>query len=184
MSAPILRCPDFSSQFKLYTDACDYDVGACLAQDTNDGEVVIAYASRILKPNEIKYAVLQKEALGIIWVLKHFYSYLYGRNFMIVTDHCPLKWLKSMKAPNNLFGRWITEIQSYDFDVIHRPGKLRGNADGLSRCPVRDEVLVMSKNNLLHLQEEDEGAGEWIDFLINGKLPADEGMARNMVRER
>ena len=184
VSAPILRCPDFSSQFKLYTDACNYGVGAVLAQDAVDGEVVIAYASRILKPSEIKYAVLQKEALAIVWALKHFYPYLYGRHFTIITDHRPLKWLKSMKAPNNLFARWISEIQGYDFDVIHRPGKLHGNADGLSRCPVKDDVFVMSTNSLLTQQEEDEYAGRWIDFLTNGRLPADQDLARNMVRER
>ena len=66
MSAPILRCPDFSSRFKSCTDVCDYGVDAVLAQDTDDREIVIAYASRILKPSEIKYAVLQKEVLGIV----------------------------------------------------------------------------------------------------------------------
>eukprot|EP00795_Rhopilema_esculentum_P001556 gene1556-16005_t len=64
-TAPILRCPDFNLPFKLYTDACDYGIGAVLAQDTSDGEVVVAYASRLLKSSELKYAVLQKEALGL-----------------------------------------------------------------------------------------------------------------------
>ena len=77
-SAPILRCPDFSLPFKLYTDACEYGIGAVLAQETPNGEVVIAYASRLLKSSERKYGVLQKEALGIVWSLKHFYPYLYG----------------------------------------------------------------------------------------------------------
>ena len=81
--------------------------------------------------------------------MKYLYPYLCGRHFKIVIDHRPLKWLKSMKAPNNMFAKWIIEIQSYYFDVIHRPGKLHGNADGLSRCLVRDEVLVMSKKQLI-----------------------------------
>ena len=88
VTAPILKCPDFSLPFNLYTDACDYGIGAVLAQETPDGEVVIAYASRLLKSSEKKYAVLQKEALGIVWSLKHFYPYLYGRHFTItrITD--------------------------------------------------------------------------------------------------
>ena len=57
-TAPILRCPDFTLPFKLYTDACDYGIGLVLAQGTDDGEVVVAYASRLLKSSELKYAVL------------------------------------------------------------------------------------------------------------------------------
>ena len=42
----------------------------------------------------------------------------------------------------------------------------------------------MSTNNLPTQQEEDAYAGKWVDFLTNRKLPADEDVARNMVRER
>ena len=181
-SAPVLRCPDCSPQFKLYTDACDYGLGAVLTQETDDGEAVVAYASRILKPSEAKYAVLQKEALVILWALKYFYPYLYGRHFTSVTDHRPLKWLKTMDAPNNLFARWISEIQGYDFDVIHRPGKLHGNADALSRCPVQDDVLAVS--NLAQLQKQDEYAGRWIAFLSEGELPSDKDLADKIVKEK
>ena len=130
-TAPVFRSPDFNLQFKLYTDACDYGIGAVLAQETPDGEVVVAYTSCLLKSSELKYAVLQKEALGIVWSLKHFYLYLYGRHFTIITDHRHLKWLRTMTAPNNLFARWLSEIQSYDFEVRHRPGRLHSNADTL-----------------------------------------------------
>ena len=164
MTAPVLRCPDFSLPFKLYTDACDYGIGSVLAQETEDGEIVIAYASRMLKCSELKYAELQKEAPGIVWSLKHFYPYLYGRHFTIVTDHRPLKWLKTMNVRNNLFARWISEIQAYDFDVVHRPGKVYGSADALSRCPVKDEILEVSANDFSKLQRDDELVGKWIIF--------------------
>ena len=108
--APIFNCPDFSMPFNLYTNACDYGIGAVLAQETPDGEVVIAYASRLLKSSELKYSLLQKEALGNVCSLKHFYSYLYGRHFTIITVHRPLKWLKTMTATNNLFARWMSVI--------------------------------------------------------------------------
>eukprot|EP00794_Sanderia_malayensis_P003906 gene3906-biopygen3342 len=145
--------------FKLYTDACDYGLGAVLAQETDDGEAVIAYASRILKPSEAKH-------------------------FTIVTDHRPLKWLKTMDAPNNLFARWISEIQGYDFDVIHRPGKLHGNADALSRCPVQDDLLAVATGDVIQLQKQDEYAGKWIVFLSEGELPSDKDLANKMVKEK
>jgi len=71
-TAPVLRCPDFSLQFKLHTDACDYGIGAALAQEMPDGEVVVAYSSCLLKSSEFIYAVLQKEALGIVTSLNTF----------------------------------------------------------------------------------------------------------------
>lgn len=33
--------------------------------------------------------------------------------------------------------RWIQELGTYEFKVIHRPGKRHGNADGLSRGPCK-----------------------------------------------
>ena len=107
MSAPMLKSPDFSLQSKLYSDASNYGIGSVLAQESEDGESVIAYASRMLKPSEIEYGVLQKEALarGIVWSLKYFYPQLCGRHFTVVTDHGPLNWLNIMTAPNNLFAR-------------------------------------------------------------------------------
>ena len=185
-TAPVLRCPDFNLPFKLYTDACDYGIGAVLAQDAPDGEVVVAYASRLLKSSELKYAVLQKEALGIVWSLKHFYPYLYGRHFTVITDHRPLKWLKTMNAPNNLFARWISEIQSYNFDVIHRPGRLHSNADTLSRNLPKgeDSLLEISVQNFRQLQKEDSYAGQWIRFLVDNINPGEKALLAKFERER
>eukprot|EP00795_Rhopilema_esculentum_P005376 gene5376-551_t len=185
-TAPILRCPDFNLPFKLYTDACDDGIGAVLAQDTSDGEVVVAYASRLLKSSELKYAVLQKEALGIVWSLKHFYPYLYGRHFTVVTDHRPLKWLKTMNAPNNLFARWISEIQSYDFNVVHRPGRLHSNADTLSRNPQKGEenLFEISSQDFSQMQRKDNYAGQWIRFLTHNSKPEDKNLAVKFEREK
>jgi len=44
-----------------------------------------------------------------------------------------------MNASNNLFARWISEMQAYDFEVIHRPGRLHSNADNLSKYPQKGE---------------------------------------------
>ena len=189
----MLRCPDFNLQFKLYTDACDYGIGAVLAQETPDGEVVVAYASRLLKSSELKYAVLQKEALGIVWSLTHFYPYLYGRHFTIITDHRPLKWLRTMTAPSNLFARWLSEIQSYDFEVRHRPGRLHSNADTLSRYPFKgedkpelvssDAVMTVSKEDFAAIQENDLYAGALMKVLKKGETPAQQKLAATLKKD-
>eukprot|EP00794_Sanderia_malayensis_P015471 gene15471-biopygen12874 len=150
-----LGLTDLSLQYEFYTDAYTYGLGAVLAQETDDGEAVIAYASRILKPSEAKFAVMQKEVLGIVRPLKYSYPYLYGRHLTIDTGHCPQKLLKTIDDPNNLFARWISEIQGYDFDVIHRPGKPHGIADALFRCPAPEDLLTVTTSNVLQLQRQD-----------------------------
>jgi hypothetical protein len=34
--------------------------------------------------------------LAAIWAIAHFRCYLYGNEFLLVTDHQPLKWLMEL----------------------------------------------------------------------------------------
>lgn len=133
--APVLAFPRFDVPFRLYTDASDYGIGAVLSQKQDGAERVIAYASRQLTKTERQQPTTEKEALAMIWSIKQFRQYLFGHKFVLITDHQPLKWLKSLKDPPPKLARWVMTLQQYDFEVEYRAGKNHVNADTMSRVP-------------------------------------------------
>lgn len=133
-SSPILAYPDFSKPFILHTDASIVGLGAVLVQEQNNKEVVIAYASRAVTKDERKWGITELECLAVIWGLKIFRPYIYGRTITVVTDHEALTSLKSKRDElTGRLGRWALKLQEYDLEIKHRPGKLHGDADALSR---------------------------------------------------
>ena len=54
-------------------------------------------ASRSLTPTELKYAQIEKEALGIAWACRRFSDYLVGMLSQVETDHKLLVSLKIWK---------------------------------------------------------------------------------------
>ena len=59
--------------------------------------------------------------------------YLLGREFALVTDHAPLKWMANNKDMNARITRCSLHLQDFKFTVEHRAGKLHVNTDAMSR---------------------------------------------------
>ena len=144
---PILIYPNFEEPFVLTTDASLYAVGAVLSQGPIGKDLPIAFASRTLCPAETKYSVIERELLAIVWSVKHFRPYLYGRKFKLVTDHRPLTWLFSIKDPGSRLARWRLKLEEYDYEIQYKPGKINKNADALSRIKINylHEVCTFNK---------------------------------------
>ena len=98
----------------------------------------MTYIRRKLLLNERNYSTVEKEALAIKWAVDKLRYYLLGREFTLVTDHAPLKWMATAKDTNARVTRWFLALQDYRFKVDHRPGREHANADALSR---RDACL-------------------------------------------
>lgn len=142
----VLMFPNFAKPFFLTTDACDYAIGGVLEQlDDNNQRRPIAYASRTLNSAEKNYSTIEKELLAIVWAVKHFRPYLYGRKFTIRTDHQPLKWLFNLKDPSSRLMRWRIKLEEYDYVIEYVKGQLNTLADALSRNPV---LLVRWKQHI------------------------------------
>ena len=117
-------------------------MGVVLAhRDPNGLEHPIAFASRSLTPVEHNYSHLDKEGLAIIFAVKYFHQYLYGRHFVITTDHKPLLGLfgENRHTPYmaaSCLHRWCLTLSAYQYQLVYRPGSENTNADAFSRLPL------------------------------------------------
>ena len=133
VSEPMLRTPDFSLPFVVQTDASETAIGAALLQEFGDGLLPVAFASRKLQPRETRYTVGERECLAIIFALKKFDRYLYGKEFTLYTDHSSLTHLKQKSPENSRLLRWSLLLGNYKFQVKSIKGKDNVLADFLSR---------------------------------------------------
>ena len=91
LNSPLLAHYDPNKPVRLAVDASSYGLGAVLSHVFDDGEEKpIAYASRSLSASEQNYSMIEKEALAIVFGIKKFHQYLFGRRFSLLTDHRPL----------------------------------------------------------------------------------------------
>jgi hypothetical protein len=130
---PILRIPDFNKTFFLQTDASDQGVGGVLLQEWNGIKCPVAFFSKKFLEQHKRYAIIEKECLAIIWSIQRFEIYLYGREFILETDHSALTFIDQVKVKNNRVMRWALFLQNYRFQVQSIKGKDNVIADYLSR---------------------------------------------------
>ena len=90
--------------------------------------------------------------------LKKFHKYLYGRHFTIVTDHEALVSLFSEKkqvptTASPRVQRWPVTLRGYEYDIVYKSGPSHGNTDALSKLPLPVTTRVEAKESVLLLRE-------------------------------
>ena len=127
----------------LQVDASSKGLGAVLLQENRP----IAFASKALTPAESRYANIERELLAVVYGCEKFHTYLYGRQFVVESDHRPLEQNQKKNldmAPPRL-QRMLLRLQPYDCIIKYKPGKEMVIANTLSRLSPRegDEIPGM-----------------------------------------
>lgn len=149
---PSTYLPDLRKPFCVVTDASGMAMGAVLAQRGEDGEMrIIEYMSKAFNERERRlYSPIEAEAAAVVTALQKWRHYLEAKEFEILSDHKPLKWLwTKRKITNPRLRNWAQFLGQFpikDFEYIK--GDDNDMADTLSRLEVgaiddglRDERL-------------------------------------------
>ena len=91
-----------------------------------------------LKPNEVQWAQIEKEALAICEACHKWYLWLYGKAIIVHSDNQALETIFKKplaKAPKRL-QRIMFRLQRYSIQVVYRKGSSLVLADTLSRAPL------------------------------------------------
>jgi len=131
MAVPSLSF-SFQEKKNLYSKRMHLVMGLMLSQVQGETEKV-TYVSRVLSKTEKNYCLTRRELLAMVKSIKHFHHYLYGRHFLIRTNHVLLRWLMSFKDLKGQLACSLEKLQQYNFEICHRKERMHGNANGLSR---------------------------------------------------
>lgn len=176
---------DPTKEIILHCDASPYGLGAILSHKIDGKERPVLFVSCSLTQAQKNYAHLHREALAIVFAVKKFHKYIYGKKFTIYSDHQPLKEIfnehKATPIAASRLQRWAIFLAMYDYKIVYKKGSKMNNADALSRLPLPDENKIESQNihaamnlNLIDKQLIDEHSkGDKILMKVYQAISAD-----------
>ena len=141
----LLKYPDFTKPFDVYTDASDSQLGAVISQNSWP----IAFYSRKLNSAQRNYTTMEKELLSIIETSQQYRHILLSNHCNFYCDH---KNLGFDNFKSERVRRWRAILEEFDYSFNYCPGKENTIADMLSRYPITP-VLTPNYEELTTLDD-------------------------------
>lgn len=178
-TAPILTFPDFNKRFVIAHDASQTGIGGVLYQPNDDNNTItahniIAICSKQLNGTQRNYPVYKKELFGMIYCLRKFHTFIYGRrDILALTDHKPLVHILSQRTMTVALQQWVDVLLDYDLTVQYRPGILHIIPDALSRmyaATYQDPNIVWGTIDNIRILDNFNQLSSPSDFLCTQSL--------------
>ena len=101
-------------------------------------------SSKSLTDMETHYVNIKRELLAIVFGCEKFHMHLYGRTFIVETDHKYLEMisLKYLIAAPARLQQMLLRLQQYDMTIMYRLGNEMLLADALSCPPSRTDTEI------------------------------------------
>ena len=120
LKEPVLKYPDPSKPYTLFTDASKFAWACVLTQEYEhefDGKKrkilhPITYMSGLFKGSQVNWATLTKEAYAIYVSVKKLDHYLQDAEVTLRSDHLPLKSFLQKNTLNTKVNNWAIDITS------------------------------------------------------------------------
>ena len=113
----------------MYCDASRAELGCVLMQSKR----VVAYGSRQLKNHKQNYPTNDMELTAVVFALKIWRHYLYGKQFEVYSNNKSLKYIFTQWDLNMRQRRWMEFLEDYDFTLHYHPGNANVVAYALNR---------------------------------------------------
>lgn len=113
----------------MYTDALGIGLSAALLQKDDRNKLqAIGYASSHNKA-EKKYSTTHKDALAVVWSLRHFCGLIHGYPIQVKTDHPTEVKQFNAKTLTCKLVRWVLAVQDFNPHFEYLTGKANVLAD-------------------------------------------------------
>ncbi|KAL0539548.1 hypothetical protein IC582_023763 [Cucumis melo] len=122
----------------IYSDASKKGLGYVLMEQGK----VVAYASRQLKSHEQNYPTHDLELEAVVFALKIWRHYVYGKKIQIFTNYKSLKYFFIQKEVNIRQRRWLELVKDYDCEILYHPSKANVVDDSLSKNVSHSTALI------------------------------------------
>jgi len=87
--------------------------------------------------------VYERELIGLVLAIRHWHPYLWGRRFLVRTDHYSLKFLLDQRLATIPQHHWVGKLLGFDFFVEYKPNATNVVANALS-CRDTDEGSILA----------------------------------------